>query len=252
MSEQIRKQVKYEFCGNIVISFSKWDPLPNVLSNHQLSFCSFFPFFLLFMFYFSVSSFLSFFFSSSLIRSLFLFFLSSSLRANCSLSSFLSFFALSSSPNFFQPVPLLILSKSKPQGWSLQVPLSTISISFLFFFTYGRKSLSLLLVICGFRDSVDWDLRIYKMKFWFGYLRVYVGMFMRFVSMGSDLAICGFMIVCLWDLCPWVLIWLLWVYVCCFYPSFVFGGGFFLLPKISMFMSWVRGFGLASFFWCMG
>ena len=93
MSEQIRKQVKYEFCGNIVISFSKWDPLPNVLSNHQLSFFSFFSFFLLFMFYFSVSSFLSFFFSSSLIRSLFLLFFLSSLflprltSSNPSLSS---------------------------------------------------------------------------------------------------------------------------------------------------------------------
>ena len=142
MNEQIRKQVKYEFCGNIVISFSKWDPLPNVLSNHQLSFFSFFLFFL-----------------SSLHVLLFCFFFSFFLLLfkpdSLSLSSFLSFFALSSSPNFFQPVPLLILSKSKPQGWSLQVPLSTISISFLFFFTYGRKSLSLLLVICGFRDSVD-------------------------------------------------------------------------------------------------
>ena len=94
MSEQIRKQVKYEFCGNIVISFSKWDPLPNVLSNHQLSFFSFFlSFFLLFMFYFSVSSFLSFFFSLSLIRSLFLLFFLSSLflprltSSNPSLSS---------------------------------------------------------------------------------------------------------------------------------------------------------------------
>ena len=88
MSEQIRKQVKYEFCGKIVISFSKWDPLPNVLSNHQLSFFSFFlSFFLLFMFYFSVSSFLSFFFSLSLIRSLFLLFFLSSLflpRLTCS------------------------------------------------------------------------------------------------------------------------------------------------------------------------
>ena len=151
MSEQIRKQVKYEFCGNIVISFSKWDPLPNVLSNHQLSFFSFFLSFfsslhvLLFCFFFSF--FLLLFKPDSLSLSFFSFFFSS--------RQLLSFFALSSSPNFFQPVPLLILSKSKPQGWSLQVPLSTISISFLFFFTYGRKSLSLLLVICGFRDSVD-------------------------------------------------------------------------------------------------
>ena len=94
MNEQIRKQVKYEFCGNIVISFSKWDPLPNVLSNHQLSFFSFFLFFFSSCFTFLfLLFFLSFFFSSSLIRSLFLLFFLSSLflprltSSNPSLSS---------------------------------------------------------------------------------------------------------------------------------------------------------------------
>ena len=87
MSEQIRKQVKYEFCGNIVISFSKWDPLPNVLSNHQLSFFSFFLFF----------------FSSCFTFLFLLFFLSSSLQAWFALSFFFFFLLL------FAPTALFLL-----------------------------------------------------------------------------------------------------------------------------------------------
>ena len=51
------------------------------------------------------------------------------------------------------------------------------------------------MVVCGFGDLVDLGLRIWKMEFSFGYLWLYVCMFMSFVSVGFDLGICGFMFV---------------------------------------------------------
>ena len=167
MSEQIRKQVKYEFCGNIVISFSKWDPLLNVLSNHQLSFFSFFLFFFFLSFIFSsrllICFFFSFLFSFFLLLfkpdSLFL----SSLHANCSHSSLFLPRLTSSNPSLSSSS---LNQNLKVEAFKFLSPLSLFLFFFsCFCFTYGRKSLSLLLVVCGFRDLVDLDLRIYKMKF---------------------------------------------------------------------------------------
>ena len=137
--------MKYEFCGNIVISFTKWDPLLNVLSNHQLPFISFFVLFL--------SFFLLLFISASLFL---LFFLSSSLQAWFALSfPFFSFFLLLFMPialfllfflsSLFLPLltssnmsSLFILSKSKPQGWSLQLCQAKNDCHTIFFSLFPR------------------------------------------------------------------------------------------------------------------
>ena len=173
--------MKNEFCGNIVISFTKWDPLLSVLSNHQLSFFFFFLFYFFLSFFFSSRLLLCFFFSflflffflllfkpDSLFLSLFFlsFFFSS-----CQLHSFFFSFFLRSF--FLSKLPLTCpLSSSsldqilKVEAFKFLSPLS-LFLFFIscFFFTYGRKSLSLLLVVCGFGNLVDLDLRIYKMKF---------------------------------------------------------------------------------------
>ena len=126
--------------------------------------------------YFSVSSFLFFFFFFFLLLfkpdSLFLslFFLSF-FFSSCQLHSFFFSFFLRSF--FLSKLPLTCpLSSSsldqiiKVEAFKFLSPLSLFLFFFsCFFFTYGRKSLSLLLVVCGFGNLVDLDLRIYKMKF---------------------------------------------------------------------------------------
>ena len=135
--------------------------------------------------------------------------------------------------------------------------LTTIFISYLFFpcffFTFGRKSLSLLLVICGFGDleigiliwvfmglcMYFYEICIYE--FWFGYLWV-VCIFVSFICM-----FVSFICICLLHLCFHIKIdwsstfwcsWIVFVDVCTW--------------EISMFISWVLRFDLACFFWCMG
>ena len=136
---------------------------------------------------FSVSSFLfffflSFFFSSRLLLCfffsfLFLFFFLLLFKPDSLFLSlfFLSFFFSSCQLHsfFLSKLPLTCpLSSSsldqiiKVEAFKFLSPLSLFLLFFsCFFFTYGRKSLSLLLVVCGFGNLVDLDLRIYKMKF---------------------------------------------------------------------------------------